>query len=136
MSWRWFPYGVGAGLGGWLAMVWDAWWAIYPLGLAVGLLLGRRTALAAGLLAGTVAWGLPLLAAALMGLPVGRAAAVLSSILGVEAGGVPALALTLLSGGLLGLTGAWLGSSLRALGRRARAVPSARVIRPEVSKAA
>ena len=136
MSWRWSLYGAGAGLAGWLAMTWDAWWATWPLALVLGLLLGRRTALSAGFLAGIVAWGLPLLAASLMGLPVGRAARVLSAILGVEAGGVPAVVLTLLSGALLGLTGAWLGSSLRALGRPARELPSAETVTRETPKAA
>ena len=112
--------GIAGGLLAWLLMAYGAWWATFPLGLAAGGIQTRRLpALGSGLLVGLVGWGLPLATMAVGGAPVTRAAVVVSGILGATAGGVPAIALTVLTGVLLGCSGAWLGVALRRLSRPA-----------------
>jgi len=90
------------------------WWPAFGLGLGLGLATGRRArALAGGVVLGAIGWGLPL-GLLLAAVPEARRLAlVLSAILGARAAGVPAVALTLLTGCLLAVTGAWLGSAFR-----------------------
>jgi len=114
--WGWLAAGVLGGLLAWLVMAAGGWWLTFPLGLAAGALQARRLhALGAGLLVGLLGWGLPLAAIALAGAPLGRTALVVSGILGAAAGGVPAIAVTVLTGILLATAGAWLGLALRRL---------------------
>ena len=102
--------GVAGGI-----LVWAAvglqWWALtLVIGIAAGILgVRRREAIVSGALAGAIGWAMPLLAMALTGAPVGRAAAVISGVIVAPAAGIPALAITLLGGALLGAAGAWLG---------------------------
>jgi hypothetical protein len=103
------------------AVVWAGaelglWWTALAYGLVIGALLGRaRTALPAALAAGVLGWGLPLLWLARTA-PVGATAVALSQVLGLgAASGAAPIALTLATGGLLGLCGAWLGSAARRL---------------------
>jgi hypothetical protein len=114
VAWIAAPF-VGAAvicLGGALGV----WWTALAYGLVIGVLLGRAPrALPAGTVAGILGWGLPLLWLARTA-PVGAMAGVLSRVLGLgAAGGAASIALTLAVGGLLGLSGAWLGSALRRL---------------------
>jgi len=114
--WGWLAAGVLGGLLAWLLMGAGGWWLTFPLGLAAGALQVRRLhALGAGLLVGLLGWGLPLAAIALGGAPLGRTAVVVSGILGAAAGGVPAIAVTMLTGIVLATAGAWLGLALRRL---------------------
>lgn len=119
--WAWVAAGLLGGLVAAVAVALGAWWLTFVLGVAIGIMVtGRAAALGAGALLGLVGWAAPLLALALAGDPVERAAVVLSSILGAAAGGVPALALTVVTGVLLALSGAWLGSAARLARVRAR----------------
>ncbi|MFI5283478.1 MAG: hypothetical protein ACHQ0J_10180 [Candidatus Dormibacterales bacterium] len=90
-----------------------AWWAPYPIGLAIGILepKGRR-AIPLGALAGLLAWALPLMAAQIR-YGLGPAASSLAAIMGFGHQGAVPVVLTLLVGTLLGVTGAWLGSAAR-----------------------
>lgn len=116
-----------AALAAWLGLVLGAWWATFPVGLLVGALAaGRLGALGAGALGGLLGWGLPLAMTGLGGAPLGRTAVVVSAILGVAAGGAPAVAVTLLTGLLLGLSGAWLGFALRRTAGRPGTRPASR----------
>jgi hypothetical protein len=93
-----------------------AWWAALPVGGALGLVLRGWAVPALAGAAGLVGWGIPLAVSALSA-PVGPMAVVIGGVLGVRgaAGGVAALAATLLLGTLLGLAGAWVGASIRRL---------------------
>lgn len=114
--WWWVAAGIAGGLLAWLLMAYGAWWTTFPLGLAAGAFQARRLpALGSGLLVGLLGWSLPLASIALAGAPLGRAAIVVSAVLGAAAGGVPAIALSILTGVLLGCSGAWLGVALRRL---------------------
>ena len=98
-----------------------AWWAPFPVGLVVGLVVPRtRTALFSGSLSGLLAWSLPLLAAQLQ-YGLGPTARGLAAIMGFAGLTVIPVALTHLVGLLLGLTGAWLGSALPSFAKRAGA---------------
>jgi hypothetical protein len=96
-------------------MLLGLWWVTFVAAVAVGLALPRaRWALVAGAAAGLVAWSEPLLAAqAQYGL--GPASLTLAAILGVNGAALVPMALTVVMGLLLGLTGAWLGSAARGL---------------------
>ena len=93
--------GVAGGILVWAAVALQ-WWALtLVIGIAAGILgVRRREAIVSGALAGAMA---------LTGAPVGRAAAVISGVIVAPAAGIPALAITLLGGALLGAAGAWLG---------------------------
>lgn len=110
-----------------VAVAFGAWWAPFPLGLVFGVLQCRaRIAIPVGAVTGLVGWSIPLaLLATRHG--IGPAASALSAILGFGHQGAYAVALTLLVGLLLGLTGGWLGSvawtSINRLGRKRPAKP-------------
>jgi len=95
------------------------WWAPFAAGVFIGLVTRRgRVAIPAGGVAGAVAWLLPL-AAIQARFGIGPTAASLAAIMGFGRQGTLAIALTVVVGALLGLTGAWLASSLRLLQRPA-----------------
>lgn len=90
------------------------WWAPFVLALPIGLLVARqRVALPLGALCGFIAWLLPL-GALQVRYGLGPAASSLGAIMGFKQGAVP-IALTLIVGALLGLTGAWVAAAARAL---------------------
>jgi hypothetical protein len=95
-------------------LVLGLWWAGAVVGLAIGWWLRGREVLAAAALAGLLGWGLPLVADALVGQPVGRTAHVIGVILGVPSAAV-GIAATLVVAALLCLVGAWFSSAVRAL---------------------
>jgi hypothetical protein len=114
-GWAWFLItliGVAISLAGLLL---GAWWVTFPAGLVIGALLGRgRVAIPAGALAGLVSWGIGL-AILQVSFGLGPAASSLAGIMGFAGQSAIPLVLTCLVGLLLGLTGAWLASSLRGL---------------------
>jgi hypothetical protein len=90
-----------------------AWWAPYTVCLIVGLLEPQaRRAVVIGAGVGLLAWLLPLGAAQLR-YGLGPAASSLAAIMGFGHQGAVPVALTLLVGLLLGLSGAWVGSAAR-----------------------
>ena len=90
-----------------------AWWAPYPIGLAVGIIEPQaRRAVPLGALVGLLAWALPLGSGQLR-YGLGSAASSLAAIMGFGHEGVVPVILTLLVGTLLGVTGAWVGSAAR-----------------------
>lgn len=96
-----------------------AWWAPFLVGIALGLVIPRaRVAIPFGALLGLVAWLLPL-AAIQIRYGLWPTASALGAIMGFDHQGAVPIILTLLVGTLLGLAGAWLGSSARALTRAA-----------------
>jgi len=106
------------------------WWFPFVSGLVVGVVVPRsRVALPAGALAGFLAWGL-LLAWEAGRFGIGPAATSLAEIMGFGGNALLPVALTCVIGLLLGLTGAWLGASLRTVfepRRRPDVAPNARV---------
>lgn len=92
-----------------------AWWSPFPVGIVAGVVLTRaRWAVTAGALAGLVSWTVPLVAEqAQYGLK--ETSLSIAAIMGFDGAATIPLALTVLVGLLLGLTGAWLGSSARSL---------------------
>ncbi len=107
------PFVVGliiAAAGLWLG----AWWAPFPVGIALGVVLGRgRTAIPLAALIGLLAWLLPL-ARLDLSYGIGPSAASIAAIMGFSRQGLIPILLTLLVGTLLGLTGAWLAIAFRA----------------------
>jgi hypothetical protein len=92
-----------------------AWWAPFTVGLAIGFVQPRaRFALPVGAVVGLLAWALPL-AAVQIQYGAGSAAQSLAAIMGFGHQGAIPVVLTCVVGLLLGLTGAWLGSSARSL---------------------
>lgn len=95
-----------------------AWWAPFPIGLALGAVVTRaRSSVPAGAAAGLIAWLVPL-AVAHGRYDLGPTAQSLAAIMGFAHQGAVPVALTLLVGTLLGLTGAWLASAIRSLTAR------------------
>jgi hypothetical protein len=95
------------------------WWAPFPVGVALGLLHRRSVvAIPAGAICGFLSWLLPL-AADEFRYGIGSSAVALGEIMGFGRDGVLPVALTLLVGTLLGLTGAWLAGAARAVARPA-----------------
>ena len=91
------------------------WWAAFPIGLAIGIVSGRaRVAIPAGAGIGLLAWLLPL-AVAQQRYGLGPTSTSLAAIMGFDHLPVVPIALTLVVGMLLGLTGAWLGSAARGV---------------------
>jgi hypothetical protein len=92
-----------------------AWWSPFPVGVVAGLVLTRaRWAITAGALAGLVAWTVPLVAEQIQyGLK--ETSLSLAAIMGFDGAATIPVALTVIAGLLLGLTGAWLGSAVRRL---------------------
>ncbi len=99
---------VGVGLG--------YWWLAPLAGLALGAILPwSRLGLATGALVGLMAWGAPLWWLAAHA-PVGRTAEVVAAIIGLAGlGATGPIAITLLLGVLLCLSGAWVGAAARKL---------------------
>ncbi len=96
------------------------WWAPFVVGLAVGAVTQRaRIAVPAGAAIGLVGWLVPL-AAAHERYGLGPTANSLAAIMNLDHQAVFPIALTLLVGTLLGLTGAWLASAGRGLATSAR----------------
>ena len=98
------------------------WWAPFVVGLAVGAIAGRaRLAVPAAAVIGLLSWLFPLAAVhARYGL--GPTASSLAAIMGFDHAGAVPVILALIVGALLGLTGGWLGSAVRAV-----VAPNARV---------
>jgi hypothetical protein len=100
-----------------LGILLGAWWLPFPIGVAAGVVLVRaRWVLTAGALIGLIAWTIPLLAAQLQ-YGLGPTSLSLAAIMGFNGAAAIPVALTLLVGLLLGLTGAWLGAAARGLVR-------------------
>lgn len=98
-----------------LGVVLGAWWAPFPAGIAIGVVVPRaRWAALAGAVAGLVAWLAPLLAEQRQ-YGLAPAASSLAAIMGFNGAATIPVTLTLLVGLLLGLTGAWLGAAARGL---------------------
>lgn len=91
-----------------------AWWSPFLVGVAAGVVLTRaRWAITAGALAGLIAWTVPLAAEqAQYGLK--ETSLSLAAIMGFDGAATIPIALTVIVGLLLGLTGAWLGSAARS----------------------
>jgi hypothetical protein len=97
--------------GMWLGL----WWVTFAAAVAVGLALPRTwLALVAGAVSGAVAWSEPLVAAQAQ-YGIAPTATALAAIMGVKGAALVPIALTVLTGVLLGLSGAWLGAAVRAL---------------------
>lgn len=106
---------VGAVLLSLSAMLLGLWWVTFPAALAVGLALPRTwAALVAGAVTGLVAWSEPLLAAQSQ-YGLAASATALAAIMGVKGAALVPIALTILTGVLLGLCGAWLGAATRGV---------------------
>jgi hypothetical protein len=91
-----------------------AWWAPFPVAFAFGFIECHvRIALPVGATIGLGGWTVPLAALGFR-FGIGSTAQSLSAILGLGHQGAFAVTLTLLIGVLLGLTGGWLGSSIRS----------------------
>jgi hypothetical protein len=93
----------------------EAWWAPFLVGVLFGAVEPRaRFAIPGGALIGLAGWGIPL-AVVQVRFGLGPTAQSLATIMGFgHQSGLP-LALTLVVGLLLGLSGAWLGSAGRSL---------------------
>jgi hypothetical protein len=84
------------------------WWMPFLVGAAIGLVIRRPlAAIPLGALSGLVSWLVPL-AGLQVRYGLGPTAASLAAIMGFDHQGALPVALTLLFGTLLGLTGAWL----------------------------
>ena len=104
-----------AGLVALAATAFGLWWAPFPVGLAVGAIVPRaRIAIPASGTIGLVSWLIPL-AAAQFSYGLGPTATSLAAIMGFDHAAALPIALTLLVGTLLGLTGGWLGSAGRTV---------------------
>jgi hypothetical protein len=113
-----------------LGILLGAWWLAFPVGVAAGVVLPRaRWAAPAGALSGFIAWTVPLVYAQVQyGL---RAASLsLAAIMGFDGAATIPVALTLVVGLLLGLTGAWLGAAARGLVPGRSPSPGKPVARP------
>jgi len=92
-----------------------AWWAPFAVGIAFGVFERRaRFAVPGGALIGLAGWTIAL-AAAQVRFGLGPTAQSLAVIMGFGHQSAIPLALTVVVGLLLGLTGAWLGSAARSL---------------------
>jgi len=101
------------------------WWVTFATGVAIGLALPRTwTALVAGATSGLVAWSEPLIEAnAQYGL--GPTSLSIAAIMGANGAALIPIALTVVVGVLLGLTGSWLGAAIRGVAIRR---PSSRAV--------
>ena len=91
------------------------WWITFATGVAIGLALPKTwTALVAGAVSGLVAWSEPLIEAnAQYGL--GPTSLSIAAIMGANGAALIPVALTVVVGVLLGLTGSWLGATIRGV---------------------
>jgi hypothetical protein len=115
MSRRWIGTVVLFPILATVGVILGAWWAPFVFGFAFGVIESRaRFAIPVGALIGLVGWLIPLVSAeSRYGL--GPTAASLAAIMGFGHQGAIPIALTLVVGLLLGLTGAWLGSAVRTV---------------------
>ena len=91
------------------------WWAPFVVGLALGAITQRaRIAVPAGAAIGLLAWFIPL-AVVQERYGLGPTAQILAAIMNLNHQAAFPIALTLIVGTLLGLTGAWLASAARAV---------------------
>jgi len=96
-------------------VVLGVWWAPFAAGIAFGIVEPRaRFAVPGGALIGLAGWSLPL-AAVQLRFGLGPAARSLAAIIGFGHQTAIPLGLTTVTGLLLGLSGAWLGSAARSL---------------------
>jgi hypothetical protein len=94
-----------------------AWWTPFFGGAAIGLVVVRpAAAIPLGGLSGLFSWLLPL-AAIEVRYGLGPTATSLAAIMGFDHQGTLAVALSLVVGALLGLTGAWVACAARTLVR-------------------
>jgi hypothetical protein len=94
-----------------------AWWTPFFAGAAIGLVVGRPVvAIPLGGFSGLVSWLLPL-AAIQARYGLGPTATSLAAIMGFDHRGALPVVLTLVVGGLLGLTGAWVACAARTFAR-------------------
>jgi hypothetical protein len=95
------------------AVMFGAWWAPFLVGIAIGVAEERgRIAIPLGALTGLIAWVLPI-AFLDVTYGIGPAATSIAAIMGFGRQGMVPIALTLVLGILLGLTGAWLATAVR-----------------------
>ncbi len=123
---------VGAAAVGLMGVLLGAWWAPFVAGLGAGALLPRaRWAILAGAISGVAAWGIPLES---MQLQYGLRATTLAlaAIMGYNGAATIPVALTLLIGLLLGLTGSWLGAAVRSVVRTDTPRPATKVVKKKV----
>ena len=103
---------VAIGLGG---VYLGAWWAPFVAGVLLGVAFKRaRWAVVTGSLTGLISWSVPLIALQLQ-FGLKQTSLSLAAIIGFDGAATIPLGLTVVVGLLLGLTGAWLGSAVRAL---------------------
>jgi hypothetical protein len=97
------------------AVMFGAWWAPFLVGIAIGVAEERgRIAIPLGALTGLIAWVLPM-AFLDVTYGIGPAASSIAAIMGFGRQGMIPIALTLVLGTLLGLTGAWLATAVRQI---------------------
>ena len=95
------------------AVMFGAWWAPFLVGIAIGVAQERaRIAIPLGALTGLIAWVLPM-ARMDLSYGIGPVASSIAAIMGFGHQRLIPIALTLVVGTLLGLTGAWLASAVR-----------------------
>jgi len=106
-----------------VAVLFGAWWAPFPVGVAIGIAQRRgRIAVPLGAVTGLIAWVLPL-AGLDLSYGLGPSASSIAAIMGFGHQGLIPIVLTFLVGALLGLTGAWLATAvLQVSPLRARGV--------------
>jgi|SRR6266850_2943949 len=96
------------------AVLLGVWWAPFVIAAVIGIVWRRaRVAIPIGVILGLAAWGVPL-ATAHLEFGLRPTAESLAAIMGFTQPAIPVV-LTMAVGVLLGLTGAWLGSSARSL---------------------
>lgn len=96
------------------AVLLGVWWAPFVIAAVIGIMWRRaRVAIPIGVILGLVAWGVPL-ASAHLEFGLRPTAESLAAIMGFTQPAIP-VALTIVVGVLLGLSGAWLGSAARSL---------------------
>jgi hypothetical protein len=95
------------------AVLIGAWWAPFPVGIAIGL-VERRARIAIPIAAGVglLAWLFPLVQAQ-FSYGIGSTAGALAALLGFDHQGAVPIILTLVVGALLGLIGAWVSTALK-----------------------
>jgi hypothetical protein len=98
-----------------IAAVWlGVWWAPFVIAAVIGIVWRRaRVAIPIGVILGLAAWSVPL-ASAHLEFGLRPTAESLAAIMGFTQPAIP-VALTIVVGVLLGVSGAWLGSAARSL---------------------
>ena len=120
---------VGAAAFGLMGVLLGAWWAPFVGGLAAGAFLAKgRWAAVAGAVSGLIAWTIPLAYAQLQFGLQGTSTS-LAAIMGFNGAATVPIALTLLTGTLLGFSGAWFGAVARSLVPAPRPASGARPAR-------